>query len=74
MEYYVVCIERGRHGREAIVDPDYTLNDALQTVRDALSDNKEVSFVHRIRLGELPEDLTEELIETAHSAMLQAAE
>jgi hypothetical protein len=84
--YYVVSIKYPRSYNEttrtwrpaeaqAIVDFNDTLNDAFQKVRDALSDHLEIDFVHHIRMGESPEDLTDEMVREAQDAItLQAAE
>lgn len=59
---------------QAIVDTDDNINGALRKVHDALCDGLHVEFVHRIAIGEEPEDLTEEMVNTTHNAILEAAE
>lgn len=64
-EYFVICVDYGRNGREAIVDPEMTRNGAVAKVREVLGDNKEIVFAHRITMNEAPEDVLEELIAAA---------
>jgi hypothetical protein len=86
IEYYVVGIFYPRYFNErsrtwhpaqvqAIVDLDKSVNDAFQTVRDAISDGLKVEYVHHIVMGQAPEDLTDEMVREAQDAItLQAAE
>lgn len=85
MEYFVVAVfyprELKRDGTwrpaavEAIVDTEHTINDALDVVRERIGDGRKIEFVHRIRMGELPEDITEELVNLANDQIaLDAAE
>jgi len=72
MEYFVVMREFGRRGREAIVDPEITRREVVSRI--ASGEYSDVSFIHRIVLGEVPEDVTAELTNEAQRIALQAAE
>ncbi len=63
--YFVVMIDYGRRGREATVDPEMTPRGAIDLVRDTLAKGRGVAFVHRITIGELPEDMTDAMVNAA---------
>ena len=46
MQYFVVMIDYGRRGREAIVDPEITRRDVIARV--ASGEYKNISFIHEI--------------------------
>jgi hypothetical protein len=46
MQYFVVMIDYGRRGREAIVDPEVTRREVVSRV--ASGEYKNVSFIHEI--------------------------
>lgn len=58
-DYFVVMIDFGKIGREAVVDPQNNWNDALDKVHQAASDGDRVLFVHHIHDG-TAEDRSEE--------------
>lgn len=58
MQYFVVMIDYGRKGREAVVDPELTRREVVSRI--ASGEYKDISFIHRIE-GCLVEDVTEEL-------------
>jgi len=60
--YFVVMIDYGRRGREAIVDPEITRREVVSRLKSG--EYKNVAFIHRIEDG-LVEDVTAELIEAA---------
>lgn len=63
MEYFVLCSDYGRKGREAIVDPEETRRDIVDRVRR--SDYRgAIHFIHQIRDG-LCEDVTNEILSEA---------
>lgn len=46
MQYFVVMIDYGRRGREAVVDPEITRREVISRV--ASGEYKNVSFIHEI--------------------------
>ena len=58
-EYFVVMIDYGRPGREAVVDMNFDWNDAIDRVHEAAGDGHKVLFVHHIHDGTV-EDRSEE--------------
>ena len=46
MQYFVVMIDYGRRGREAIVDPEITRREIISRV--ASGEYKNISFIHEI--------------------------
>lgn len=67
LEYFVVMIDYGNVGREAIVDPEITRRGVIS--RLACGEYRNVSFIHRIMEGEVPQDVTAEL--TAEAAQVR---
>lgn len=65
--YFVIALDFGRRGVEALVNPEMTRRGAIEKVREVLGDGCEISFIHQISMGELPEDVTAELIEAANA-------
>ena len=62
MEYYVVCIDYGRKGREAIVDPEITRREVVSRIKSREYDN--IHFIHHVDDG-LVEDVTNDLLKEA---------
>jgi hypothetical protein len=60
--YYVVMIDYGRKGREAIVDPEMTRRAVVERIRSKEYDR--ISFIHFIDAGHC-EDVTNELLKEA---------
>lgn len=73
LSYFVICVDYGRKGREAIVDPEMTFRGAVEKVREIIGDGHEIAFIHHIQ-GSLISDVTEEMVETANQLRLEAAE
>ena len=71
LSYFVVMIDYGRRGREAIVDPEMTRRDVVACIQSG--EYRDIAFIHEITMNELPADVTAELIAEAGVA-LQAAE
>lgn len=61
--YFVVVIDYGRKGREAIVDPEITRREVISRI--ASGEYKNISFIHEITMGELPKDVTDEFLHCA---------
>jgi len=59
MQYFVVMIDHGRRGREAIVDPEITRREVVSRV--ASGEYKNISFIHEVA-GRSVEDVTEEIL------------
>lgn len=71
LSYFVVMIDYGRRGREAVVDPEMTRRDVVACIRSG--EYKNIAFIHEISMNEVPRDVTAELIAEA-GALLDAAE
>lgn len=62
MQYFVVMIDYGRRGREAIVDPEITRRQVVARVTSGEYGN--ISFIHEVA-GSSVEDITAEILEEA---------
>jgi hypothetical protein len=59
MQYFVVMIDYGRRGREAIVDPEITRREVISRV--ASGEYRNISFIHEIADCSV-EDITAEIL------------
>jgi hypothetical protein len=62
MQYFVVMIDYGRRGREAVVDPEITRREVV--ARIASGEYRNICFIHEI-VGDSAEDVTEAIIAEA---------
>jgi hypothetical protein len=62
MQYFVVMIDYGRRGREAIVDPEITRREVVSRI--ASGEYKNISFIHEIA-GSAVDDITAEILTEA---------
>ena len=62
MQYFVVMIDYGRRGREAIVDPEITRREVISRV--ASGEYSNISFIHEIADCSV-EDITAEILNEA---------
>jgi hypothetical protein len=62
MQYFVVMIDYGRRGREAVVDPEITRREVVSRV--ASGEYKNISFIHEIA-GSAVDDITAEIMAEA---------
>jgi hypothetical protein len=62
MQYFVVMIDYGRRGREAVVDPEITRREVISRV--ASGEYKNISFIHEIE-GSVVDDITAEILAEA---------
>jgi len=62
MPYFVVMIEYGRRGREAIVDPEVTRREVVARV--ASGEYRNISFIHAI-VDRSVDDVTEAILAEA---------
>jgi hypothetical protein len=62
MQYFVVMIDYGRRGREAIVDPEITRREVVSRV--ASGEYSNISFIHEIA-GSAVDDVTAEILAEA---------
>ena len=62
MQYFVVMIDYGRRGREAVVDPEITKREVVSRV--ASGEYRNVSFIHEIAENSV-EDVTEAILAEA---------
>lgn len=69
MQYFVVCIDYGRRGREAIVDPEITRREVVARIQSG--EYRDIAFIHHVHDG-ICEDVTGELL--AEANVQQAAE
>jgi hypothetical protein len=62
MQYFVVMIDYGGRGREAIVDPEITRREVISRI--ASGEYTNISFIHEIS-GHSVEDITEDILAEA---------
>jgi hypothetical protein len=62
MQYFVVMIDYGRRGREAIVDPEITRREVVSRI--ASGEYRDISFIHEVE-GQSVEDVTEDILAEA---------
>jgi hypothetical protein len=62
MQYFVVMIDYGRRGREAIVDPEMTRREVVSRI--ASGEYSNISFIHEIADSSV-DDITAELLAEA---------
>jgi hypothetical protein len=62
MQYFVVMIDYGRRGREAVVDPEMTRRDVIARV--ASGEYANISFIHEIVESSV-EDVTSDILAEA---------
>ena len=62
MQYFVVMIDYGRRGREAVVDPEITRRGVVSRV--ASGEYKNICFIHEIADSSV-DDVTEEILAEA---------
>ena len=63
MQYFVVMIDYGRRGREAIVDPEITRREVISRV--ASGEYSNISFIHEIADSSVEDITADILIEAA---------
>ena len=71
MQYFVVMIDYGRRGREAIVDPEVTRREVISRI--ASGEYGHISFIHEIADSTV-EDITEEILAEAALPELESTE
>jgi hypothetical protein len=62
LQYFVVMIDYGRRGREAIVDPEITRREVISRI--ASGEYKNISFIHEIADSSV-DDITAEILAEA---------
>ena len=62
MQYFVVMIDYGRRGREAIVDPEITRREVVSRV--ASGEYRNISFIHEVADSSV-EDVTSDILNEA---------
>ena len=62
MQYFVVMIDYGRRGREAIVDPEITRREVVSRI--ASGEYKNISFIHEVADSSV-EDITADILSEA---------
>ena len=62
MQYFVVMIDYGRRGREAIVDPEITRREVISRISSGEYAN--ISFIYEVADSSV-EDITEEMLAEA---------
>jgi len=62
MQYFVVMIDYGRRGREAIVDPEITRREVVSRV--ASGEYRNISFIHEVADRSV-EDITADVLSEA---------
>jgi len=71
MQYFVVMIDYGRRGREAIVDPEVTRREVVARVTSG--EYRNVSFIHEI-VDSTVQDITSDILSEAALPEIEAAE
>jgi hypothetical protein len=71
MQYFVVMIDYGRRGREAIVDPEITRREVVSRV--ASGEYKNISFIHEIADSTVNDVTAEIMAETALPLLILVA-
>ena len=71
MQYFVVMIDYGRRGREAIVDPEVTRREVVARVTSG--EYRNISFIHEIADSTV-EDVTEAILSEAAVPEIPAAD
>lgn len=69
--YYVVMIDYGKRGLEAIVHPEDTRRAVVEQL--ASGESKHVVFIHFVSTGNFVEDVTDELFDEAEKIAREAA-
>lgn len=64
--YFVVMIDHGKRGLEAVVDPEITRRSVVDRIKSG--EYSDIAFIHEIR-DFLVEDVTAELIDEAEAAL-----
>ena len=62
MQYFVVMIDYGRRGREAVVDPEVTRREVVSRI--ASGEYRNISFIHKIA-DQIVDDVTDEILAEA---------
>jgi hypothetical protein len=62
MQYFVVMIDYGRRGREAVVDPEITRREVISRV--VSGEYKNISFIHEVADSAV-DDITAEILAAA---------
>ena len=71
VKYFVVMIDYGRRGREAIVDPAVTRREVVSRI--ASGEYRNISFIHEI-MDRAVDDVTEEILAEATLPDIPASE
>jgi len=71
MQYFVVMIDYGRRGREAIVDPEVTRREVISRVASGEYGN--ISFIHHVADSSV-DDITAEILAEAAVPGIAATE
>lgn len=70
--YFIVMIDYGRLGLEAVVHPEDTRRNVIDYIREKLGDDLEIPFIHHVHDGSV-EDVTEELMQVARAFQMEEA-
>lgn len=62
MQYFIVMIDYGRRGREAIVDPEITRREVVSRI--ASGEYRNISFIHEVADSSV-EDITADIMNEA---------
>ena len=71
MQYFVVMIDYGRRGREAIVDPEVTRREVVARITSG--EYRNISFVHEI-VDSTVQDITSDILSEANLPEIEAEE
>ncbi len=71
MQYFVVMIDYGRRGREAVVDPEITRREVVSRI--VSGEYRNISFIHEIA-GSTVEDVTADMLAEAALPEIETSE
>ena len=67
MQFYILMIDYGRRGREAVVDPEHTRREIVAQARDVIAGaDKRIAFIKFVD-GNLVEDVTADVVAEARA-------
>jgi len=69
MQYFVVMIDYGRRGREAIVDPEVTRREVVARITSG--EYRNISFIHEI-VDSTVQDITSDILSEGRGSNLTA--
>jgi len=72
--YYVVMIDYGQRGLEAVVQPEVTRREIISRIASGEYPKDAIEFIHFIVNSRYIEDVTQDIFDGADEVMMEAAE